>query len=143
VAHLNSALKAMETILIIFVLTIQSSYVQNIETAAVGFNADTVQFLIDPNQAWRIKTFATDQDVHVYSLGLPSETIENLVIESTERTYGDVISKKYVLRSRTGIEGLKDELKNVSLNQSLEVSKSGFAFWVPENTQYRSKSQPK
>lgn len=132
----------METILIIFVLTIQGSYVQNVEAAAVGSNADTVQFFIEPNQAWRIKTFAMDQDVHVYSLGVSKGSIESLVVESTERTYGDVIAKKYVIRSKKGIEGLKEELKNVGLNQSLEVSKSGFAFWVPENTKYRSKSQP-
>ena len=132
----------METILIIFVLTIQSSYVQNVETDAVGFNADTVQFIILPNQTWRIRTFAIDEDVHVHSLGSPTESIESRVIESTERTYGDVIARKYVLRSKTGIEGLRAELKNVNLNQDLEVSKSGFAFWVPENTKYKSKSQP-
>ncbi len=116
---------------------------QNVETDAAGFNADTVQFIIEPNQTWRIRTFAIDQDVHVHSLGSPSESIESRVIESTERTYGDVIAKKYVLRSKTGIEGLRAELKNVNLNQDLEVSKSGFAFWVPENTKYNSKSQPK
>ena len=132
----------METILIIFVLTIQSSYVQNVETDAIGFNADTVQFIILPNQTWRIRTFAIDEDVHVHALGSPTESIESHVIESTERTYGDVIARKYVLRSKTGIEGLRAELKNVNLNQDLEVSKSGFAFWVPENTKYKSKSQP-
>lgn len=132
----------MDFVLIIFVLTIQSSYAQNAETAAMGSNADTVQFLIEPNQAWRIKTFAIDQDVHVYSLGETNAAIEEKAIASTERSYGDVIAKKYIIRSRTGMEGLKAELKKHNLSQNLEISKSGFAFWVPENTEYRSKTQP-
>jgi len=133
----------MEIVFIIFVLTIKSSYAQNVEDPADIYNADTVQFFIEPNQAWRVKTFAIDQDVHVYSLGIPNETLEEKVIAGTERSYGDVIAKKYIIRSKTGIEGIKVELKKLNLYQELEVSKSGFAFWVPENTQYGTKTQPK
>ena len=133
----------METILIIFVLTIQSSYAQNAEVAAVASNADTVQFFIDPDKAWRIRTFAIDQDVHVHSLGASGETAVEKVIASTERSYGDVIARKYIIRSHNGIDGIKAELKKLNITQALEISNSGFAFWVPENTQYRTKSQPK
>ncbi|KXI30847.1 hypothetical protein [Paraglaciecola hydrolytica] len=133
----------MEIVLIIFVLTIKGSYAENVEAPADGYNADTVQFFIESNQAWRIKTFAIDQDVHVYSLGIPNETIEEKVIASTERSYRDVLAKKYIIRSKAGIDGIKVELKKLNLSQDLEISNNGFAFWVPANTQYRTKTKPK
>jgi hypothetical protein len=139
---LNCLGEIVDIVLIIFGLTIQGSYAQNVETAAIGSNADTVKFLIEPNQTWRIKTFSIDQDVHVYSLGEANVSIEEKAIASTERSYGDIIAKKYIIRSKTGMEGLKVELKKHNLFQNLEISKSGFSFWVPENSQYRSKTQP-
>lgn len=43
---LNCLGEIVDIVLIIFGLTIQGSYAQNVETAAIGSNADTVQFLI-------------------------------------------------------------------------------------------------
>jgi hypothetical protein len=133
----------METTLLVFVLSIQSSYLKNSELPAVEGRADTVQFLVLPAASWRIKTFAVDEDVHVYSLG-PSRPDEVIVVTaSTERTYGDVIAKRYVVTSKTGIAGLKDELKRLGLDDSIEVSDQGFAFAVPKDSHYRTKSTPK
>src|SRR5262245_21305082 len=54
--------------LIIGILTIESSYAQNTERPSRGV-PDTLQFWIAPDRAWRIRTYATDHDIHPYSLG--------------------------------------------------------------------------
>ena len=133
----------METTLVIFELTIQSSYLNNSEMPSVEGKADTVQFLVTPDAAWRIKTFAVDEDVHVYSLGKPKQDTVAVVSASTERTHGDVIANRYVATSTTGIAGLGAELKRLGLNESMEVSDRGFAFAVPCGSHYRTKSTPK
>jgi len=132
----------METTLIIFVLSIQSSYLNNSEMPATENKADTIQFFITPETAWRIKTFATDEDVHVHSIGTPKQDIVSIVTASTERTYGDVIAHRYVLSSSNGIIGLRGELKRAGLGESMEVSQKGFVFSVPECTNYKSKPTP-
>jgi len=71
---------------------------------------------------------AIDQDVHVYSLGEANVSIEEKAIASTERSYGDIIAKKYIIRSKTGMEGLKVELKKHNLFQNLEIQKVVFPF---------------
>ena len=133
----------MKIILILFILTIQSSYLKNSESPAVGNLADTVQFYADSKGAWRVKTFATDQDVHPWSLGPPPPAdLVTLADRNTEKNYGDVIARRYVIVSETGIEGLRDGLKAQGLDDHLEISKSGLVFWTPAGTNYRSKSSP-
>jgi hypothetical protein len=52
----------MNTILVIFFLDIGSSYINNAEEPATDEEFDTVQFFASDGTAWRIKTFALDQD---------------------------------------------------------------------------------
>jgi hypothetical protein len=59
----------MKATLVIFFLTVQSSYSDNSEEAATEQAFDTVQFFQSENSGWRIRTYARDQDVHVWSLG--------------------------------------------------------------------------
>jgi hypothetical protein len=132
----------METTLVIFVLSIQSSYLNNSELRATNGKADTVQFLVSPDAAWRIKTFAVDEDVHVYSLGASKQDTVAVVSASTERTYGDVVARRYIVSSAIGIAGLRSELKRFGLGESMEVSELGFAFSVPEGSHYKTKSTP-
>jgi hypothetical protein len=53
----------------------------------------TVQFYESDNGSWRIKTYATDQDVHVWSLGKNVEDIVSLARSNTAKHYGDVLSE--------------------------------------------------
>ena len=132
----------MKIILAIFFLKIQSSYLGNSETEATAETFDTVQFVATDSGAWRVKTFATDQDVHVWSLGKASEDIVSLAKKNTEKNYGDVLSESYIIESSDGIEGVKSELRKRGLSDHLEVSKSGILFWAPEGTNYKTKSSP-
>ena len=133
----------MNATLVIFFLTVQSSYSADAESAATDDIFDTVQFYeSEAAGAWRIKTYATDQDVHVWSIGKNIEDIVALARSNTEKHYGDVLGEGYILKSTTGLEGLRNELASRGLSTHLEVSDAGFLFWTPEGTHYRSKSRP-
>ena len=133
----------MMTVLIIFFLSVQSSYLNNSEGDATDDAFDTVQFLANDAGTWRIKTYATDQDVHVWSIGAPPGDIVTLARENTEKHYGDVLAEGYVIETTEGIEGVRRELRERGLSDHLEISKSGMFFWVPEGTNYRTKSEPR
>jgi hypothetical protein len=131
----------METVLVVFRLAVKSSYAQNVEHDASDDEFDTVQFYYGGADCWRIKTFAMDQDVHAWNIG----KVEDLVAmarTNTEKHYGDVLSEGYILKSDSGLDGIRLELADRGLDTHLEVAKAGFAFWTPEGTTYRSKSRP-
>lgn len=132
----------MNATLVIFFLTVQSSYSANTEEPATNEVFDTVQFFESESGGFRIRTYATDQDVHVWSLGKSVGDIVSLARANTEKHYGDVLLEGYILRSETGIDGLRRELAARGLSTHLEISDSGFVFWAPERTRYRSRSKP-
>lgn len=133
----------MKIVLVIFFLSVQSSYLKDSEQDATDEVFDTVQFLATDSGAWRIKTYATDQDVHVWSIGGTPGDIVELARKNTEQHYGDVLCEGYIIEAPDGIEGLRRELRERGLSDHLEISKSGFLFWTPEGTDYRSKSTPR
>lgn len=131
----------MTTTLVIFFLSVQSSYASNTEAPATEEAFDTVQFYQSEQGSWRIKTYATDQDVHVWSLA-KVEDIVALARSNTEKHYGEVLTEGYVIRSEEGIEGVRRELAERGLTTHVEGSESTFLFWAPEGTRYRTKSTP-
>lgn len=128
--------------LVIFFLTVKSSYSADTEEPATDDAFDTIQFFESGTGRWRIKTYAMDQDVHVWSLGNQVEDIVALARSNTEKHYGDVLSEGYILESETGMDGLRDELADRGLSAHLEISDAGFVFWAPEGTRYSTKSNP-
>jgi hypothetical protein len=131
----------MDTVLVVFSLTIKSSYSRNIEAEATDDEFDTVQFFFGGGDAWRIKTYAMDHDVHVWNIGRVEDLVE-LARTNTQTHYGDVLAEAYILKSDAGVDGIRTELANRGLDVHLEVSSSGFVFWVPAGTSYGSKSRP-
>jgi len=125
-------------------LNIESSYLNDIERNASS-PADTIQFMLIDGEAWRIKTYAVDHDVHVWNLGLmEAAKFNETAVNNTAKHYGDVLSKKLTLQTKNGFEGLRKELIDSGLAQNLEIPKSKkFAFWVSEPNIYKSKSTPK
>lgn len=132
----------MKTVLVIFFLTVQSSYLENSEIDATDEVFDTVQFFADTSGSWRIKTYATDQDIHAWSIGATLDGIVDLARENTEKHYGDVLWEGYIIETDEGIDGLRRELRERGLPDHLEISETGFLFWAPEGTRYRSQSEP-
>jgi len=132
----------MKTVLVIFFLSVQSSYSGNTEVAATDDVFDTVQFYSSNGKSWRIKTYATDEDVHIWSLGADIADIVGLARANTEKNYGDVLSEGYIIQTEEGLEGVRAELAERGLSIHLELPSSGAVFWAPEGTHYRSKSVP-
>ncbi len=133
----------MKTVLVIFFLSVQSSYSENSEVAATAEAFDTVQFYAANGASWRIKTYARDQDVHIWSLGQNVTDLVALARTNTEKHYGDVLREGYVIETDEGLDGVRRELRKRGLTSSLEMPSSGAVFWVPEGTHYRTKSAPR
>ncbi|UXH77395.1 hypothetical protein [Roseateles amylovorans] len=133
----------MTTQLILFRLSIRSSYTANTEEAATEDEFDTIQFFAAQGSAWRIKTFATDQDVHIWSLdgGEIGDLVE-LAVSNTEANYGDVLEEGYILDSDTGLDGLREQLTLRGLAPNLKETAFGAAFWTAPGTDYRTRSRP-
>ena len=133
--------------LIIGILTIESSYAQNTERPSRGV-PDTLQFWIGPGSAWRIRTYATDHDIHPHSLG-DLEKMKDRPIEFArdhiKKHYGDVLASTVVLEfpDTRDTDAVRKVLMQHKLKGSLEVAKIGFAFWNPDDGHYKSQTKPK
>lgn len=132
----------MKTVLIIFFLTIQSSYATNTEIPATAEVFDTVQFFANNGQHWRVRTFARNQDVHLHSLGPHVADIVTLAKTNTSTHYGDLVAREVLIESEDGLEGVRHELARRGLDVNLEQPPSGAVFWAPSGTRYRTKSTP-
>ena len=130
--------------LVLGILTIESSYAKNTERSACGAS-DTLQFWLSPDKAWRIKTFATDHDIHAHSLGNLGRRPTELAREHIKKHYGDVLASIVVLDfpDLTDTHAVQRVLTQHKLKGHLEVAKMGFAFWNPDDGQYESKTTPR
>lgn len=150
-AHMSTTAQAnapTRGTLIIGILTIESSYAQNTERPSRGV-PDTLQFWIGPDSAWRIRTYATDHDIHPHSLGdlgklkdRPTEFARDHI----KKHYGDVLASMVVLEfpDINDTDAVRKGLTELKLKGSLEVAKkSGFAFWNPDDGHYKSQTPPK
>jgi hypothetical protein len=134
----------MKTTLIIFFLGIQSSYSDNREERVEGFG-DTVQWLIAEDQVWRVRTYALDEDVHVYLVASKRDLAVDYVAlahSNTEKHYGDVLEREVTLYSNDGTSGIEAGLTENGLDAHLNKAPSGLFFWSPIGTKYSAKSQP-
>jgi hypothetical protein len=137
----------LEFILVVAMLTTESSYASEIERPANAV-ADTVQFWFGSSGAWRVRTYAIDHDIHVYQVGA-SDRATALQPRSAEahimKHYSDVLAKLVVLRFKESINKVEVEqiLAAQGLSGTLEVAPAGFAFYNPDSGQYETKSEPK
>lgn len=128
--------------LILAILDVRSSYVQERQEPADRDTPDTVQWWIGPDQTWRIKTFGIDHDLHLHHVtgGDPEYYIEH-----TRKDYDGLIRELYTLefsdfRDSAVVEGV---LRDAGLRPDLEVSEQhGFAFWNPDQGIYKTQSYP-
>lgn len=135
----------MKDTLIIFKLTIKSSYNQNKEIPA-DEKFDTLQFYVHGKSIWRIKTFALDQDIQIYPIPLRDKSVDETIkflITSTNDHYGDVVNQKFevLLDSPDDEKTAEAFFKKNKLNPKLEFTHD-FAFWNPDNETYHNQSRP-
>lgn len=133
--------------LIVALLTVESSYVQEVERPVKAV-PDTVQFWLAPDSQWRIKTFAIDHDIHVYRIGaaagvgrLTAEFARNNI----KKSYGDVTAEIVALEFANPADPTEVQkvLGERHLGGKLELVKDGYWFYNPDAGIYRTRSAPK
>jgi hypothetical protein len=123
--------------LIVGILNIRSSYVQNRDTPAGNEAPDTVQWWLEPGQAWRIRTFAADHDIHVDWVGdgQPQDLIHYI-----EDHYDGLLERLEVVDIPNMHDGPQTArvLRRAGLEPNLEVASDGFAYWNPDGGVYHT-----
>lgn len=132
--------------LVLALLTIESSYSQDLERPAT-IVPDTVQFWFTPEIQWRIKTYAIDHDIHVHSVGETSSGTQlslDLARTNIDKHYGDVVSTLIILEFNdpTNQHEVQRVLSNHKLPGILELVDTGYAFYNPDSSDYRSQTKP-
>lgn len=133
--------------LVLAILTVESSY-QNRQERDAGEIPDTVQFWLEDDGVWRVRTYAVDHDIHVHHLVgvVDSETKPRLpqLEAHLERAYEGVLGPVYVLNFEdyTDAEAVRRELDAQSLPGELQTAEAGFYFYNPDGGEYRSQSEP-
>jgi hypothetical protein len=137
----------MKGTLVLAILNVKSSYIAEIEKPLEGRDdvADTLQWWIASDRAFRIKTFALDHDIHVHGLSKGGPSIVELAAANNSKNYGDVIARQHVitLEDCTDRDAVATAFAAIGLPPLLEVEPEQFAFWKPDEAKYRTQSRPK
>jgi hypothetical protein len=134
----------MRGILVLAVLTIKSSYSQNVELAVADADdvPDTVQWWLGEGGCWRLRTYAIDHDIHTYKIGNGQGMLE-LAQANNQNNFGDVIKAHHVIHfvNCGDPSELAAEFGRIGLCPRLEISPGRFAFWKPDEAVYSTKSK--
>lgn len=131
------------TTLIVFRLSIKSSYSEDVEEPADASDFDTLQWWLGDSECWRMRTYAVDDDIHLYLLENPITAAQ--AIEVSQRYYGDVIGDFFQIDFDDAQDPDEAELKLADFGgaDTLEFAPGGrLAFWNYDNRRYRSQSAP-
>lgn len=129
--------------LIVFRLSIKSSYTDDVEEPADAADYDTLQWWLDETGCWRVRTYAMDDDIHFYLIERPIGAVE--AIAASRRHYGDVIGDFFQvdLDNAQDRDELEVKLADLGGAESLEFALGGrLAYWNFDARRYRTKSVP-
>ena len=136
----------MKVILILTILTIKGSYINNCELPleSPDDTPNTIQWCIIDSIAYRITTYAMDHDIHVWKLGPDSSDFLKTALENNEKNYGDIIASQQILE----IEDMFDSLavdsafNKTGLPGKVELVNKEYFYWTPDGVDYKSQSKP-
>jgi hypothetical protein len=129
----------------IFPLTIEGSYLQNLERPAQG-TCDSFQYWITPKVGYDIRTFAIDRTTRVLKLDLSlkkPEDLESLLLGIARRTYKGIIEREIRIHV-TAVDtskALVDKVSAAGLFPHADWTALDFPLWLPEHADYRSLSE--
>src|SRR5262249_10196036 len=125
----------MHGTLVLTILTVRSSYLQEVEQALLDDAGapDTIQWWIAPTGSWRIRTYAIDHDIHTHSIGNADGFIE-LALTNARKHYGDVIRSQHVIELTDCLdkEATTAAFHTAGLEPRVEMATGRFAFWKPD-----------
>lgn len=135
----------MQGTLVLIILTVQSSYLREVEEPLGDDSGapDTIQWWIAPAGSWRIRTYAIDHDIHTHFIG-SADNLEELALKNARKHYGDVIQAHHVIELADCLDGNKtaQAFRAAGLEPRLEIAAGRFAFWKPDDEDYRTQSHP-
>jgi hypothetical protein len=131
----------MKGVLLVTVLSVSSSNARNEEVDVEDHPPDTIQWWIGEDEAWRIRTFGLDHDIHVYLV--PDFTREAAEV-NTRKHFWDIISRQAEVpiahaRDRSLVAS---SLKAAGLAPTYYANQR-FVFWRPDDAEYSSQTRPK
>lgn len=105
---------------------------------------DTCQFWADRDQFWRIRTFAVDHDIHIHQLEGEGENPAEWARDHLLELFGDVLAEIITLDFDATASSLHITalLASKDLPGHIVQTAHGFAFWNPDDADYRTQSRP-
>jgi hypothetical protein len=130
---------------LIFPLTLEGSYRQNLERPAQG-PCDTFQYWITPKVGFDVRTFSIDKDIRVLQLDLSKkkeEEIEPTLVDMARRTYEGIIAREVRIEvtADDSVESLTAKVSAVGLFPHVEWTALNFPLWLPEHADYEDQSE--
>ena len=130
---------------LIFPLTLEGSYLQNIERPASG-PSDTFQYWITPKLGYDVRTFAIDKDIRILQLDLSAkkeEEIEPTLLDMARSTYNGIIAREVRIEVTAAdtVETLIQKVIASGLFPHVEWTALDFPLWLPEHENYESRSE--
>jgi hypothetical protein len=135
----------MRGILLLAILSVKSSYSRAIESALEGANdvPDTLQWWFGQGGCWRVRTYALDHDIHVFQVANSAQTTVELAKKNNHDHYSDITREQHQIHflNCANRAETKAEFEKIGLAPRLEINDQ-FAFWKPDDADYRTKSKP-
>ena len=135
----------MRGTLLLAILATKSSYIQEIEEPIDGPSdiPDTLQWWITPEVTWRVRTYALDHDIHTHEMRGLADAIR-LARANNEKNYGDIIAvqHQFDFTDCTDKRETDAAFSAAGLEPRLEIAAGRFAFWKPDDSEYRTQSTP-
>jgi hypothetical protein len=136
----------MKGTLVLAILRVKSSYIAETEDPLEGSEdvPDTLQWWVASERTFRIKTFAIDHDIHIYELSKGGPSIVEIAIANNSKNYGDIIAHQHVIEFPDCNDGkaVAKALTAIGLAPSLEIEAGQYAFWKPDEAEYKTQSHP-
>jgi hypothetical protein len=130
----------MKGTLVLAILRVQSSYLQEIEQPFDGKTGvpDTIQWWIGPQHSWRIKTFGLDHDIHVEEMVRVGSNLVKNAQEHNLSHYGEVMNRQVTIEfdDCTKDQEARQRLTAFKLAPNLEITPDGYAYWKPDAAVY-------
>jgi hypothetical protein len=121
-----------------------SSYKDDYEIEVRGDTVtDTVQWWVGADEAFRVRTFAIDHNIHVHHLDRGGPRMVRLALGNHERIYKEVTWRQYLflIEDPTDVVHVGSVFKESGIEPRLEVQ-DRFAWWNPDGQHYENQSAP-
>lgn len=136
----------MRGVLLLAILSVKSSYLQEIETTLKGMDEvpDTLQWWFGDGGCWRVRTYAVDHDIHAFQIANSPQTALELAKKNNHDNYGDIIREQHQIHfvNCTNPLEVRAEFERIGLAPRLGIQ-DHYSFWKPDDADYWTKSSPK